>query len=447
VASLAGLTFVLGALPLGLLGDRVHRLRLTALCAAVAAVSTALTAGVSAVWQLAAARLVTGAGQASILPVNNSLLADGYPVAARSAVFSVHGLMPSLGYVVGPLVAGATAAAVGGPEGWRAAFVVLGVLSGIAAAFALLQREPLRGRGRPRPVVGDEEAERLAADRALDPPVALGPAVQRLLAVRTLFFLLVGIGVLGFSLVSVPTFFGLLLEEEYGPGPAGSRLGGGRHRGPGHGGHGRRRRPGRSAVPPRPPRAVLLVAASSAGFAVVLPLALYAPGGLAVLVLGVGLAKLLQSVGSVPVYVFVAAVVPTRLRSLGYALLGIYVLLLGGLLGNVLTGLVSDARGPRFALAVVSVPGQPARGCAHRLRRPARGRRPRPHRRRGARGAAGAGPGAVRRRRAGAAGARPSTPATGRCRCCSASTSTSPRARCSPCSAPTARASRPCSAR
>jgi MFS family permease len=117
VASLAGLTFVLGALPLGLLGDRVHRLRLTAVCAVVAALSTALTSSVQAAWQLAAARLVTGAGQASILPVNNSLLADGYPVAARSAVFSLHSLMPSLGYVLGPIVAGGVAAVAGGGRG------------------------------------------------------------------------------------------------------------------------------------------------------------------------------------------------------------------------------------------------------------------------------------------------------------------------------------------
>jgi ABC-type branched-subunit amino acid transport system ATPase component/sugar phosphate permease len=356
VASLAGLTFVLGALPLGLLGDRVHRLRLTFVCAAVAALATALTSTVQAAWQLAAARLVTGAGQASILPVNNSLLADGYPVAARSSVFALHGLMPSLGYVVGPVVAGAAAAVAGGAEGWRAAFVVLGVASAATALLALLPREPVRGRGDLAEVVGEEQADLLAADRALDPPVGLGPAVQRLLGIRTLFFLLVGIGVLGFSLVSVPTFFGLLLEREYGLGPlargwavaatevisiAGTVAGG---------------VVGGRLFRASPSRAVTLVAVSIGAFGVALPLALYAPGGLLVIVGGVGVAKAVQAVGTVPVYLFVAAVVPTRLRSLGYALLGIYILLLGGLMGNVLTGLVSDARGPRFALVAVSVP-------------------------------------------------------------------------------------------
>jgi len=356
VASLAALTFVIGAIPLGILGDRVRRTTLTAACASVAAVATLLTGAVQAVWQLAALRLVTGAGQASILPVNSSLLADAYPVRGRAKVFSVHNLMPSLGYVVGPLLAGGVAALAGGDEGWRAAYVVLGVLSLVAGLAALKLREPIRGRGDLAAVLGEEEADRLAAERVAEPPVAFGPAVQRLLSIRTLFFLLVGVGVLGFSITSVPTYFGLLLERSYGldalergyavagveavslvgvvlGGVIGDRL-----------------------FRQSPPKAVLFMASSSAAYAVLLPIGLFLPGGVVPLVIGVGIAKLFLQLGLVPVYVFVAAVVPTRLRTLGYALLGIYILLLGGLLGNVITGLVSDARGPRTALIAVSVP-------------------------------------------------------------------------------------------
>ncbi len=356
VASLAALTFVVGAIPLGILGDRVNRTRLTAASASVAAVATILTGTVQAVWQLAAARLVTGAGQASILPVNSSLLADAYPLRGRAKVFSVHNLMPSLGYVLGPLLAGGVAAMAGGTEGWRTAYVVLGALSLAAALAALRLREPARGRGDLAAVLGEEEAERLAGERLAEPPIAFGPAVQRLLSIRTLFFLLVGVGVLGFSITSVPTYFGLLLERSYGlnalergyavaaveavsligvlaGGVIGDRL-----------------------FRQSPPKAVLFMAGSSAAFAVLLPIALHLPGGVVTLVAGMGVAKLFLQLGLVPVYVFVAAVVPTRLRTLGYALLGIYILLLGGLLGNVITGLVSDAYGPRTALVVVSVP-------------------------------------------------------------------------------------------
>ena len=356
IASLAALTFVVGAIPLGILGDRVRRTTLTAVCATTAAVATVLTGTVQAVWQLAAARLVTGAGQASILPVNSSLLADAYPLRGRSAVFSVHNLMPSLGYVVGPLLAGGIAALAGGTEGWRTAYVVLGVLSLAAGLAALRLREPVRGRGDLAAVVGEDEAEALTKARAAEPPIAFGPAVQRLLSIRTLYFLLVGVGVLGFSITSVPTYFGLLLERSYGldalqrgyavagveavslvgvvaGGVLGDRL-----------------------FRQSPPRAIVFISASTALYAVLLPIGLVLPGGVLVLVLGVGLAKLVLQLGLVPIYVFVAAVVPTRLRTLGYALLGIYILLLGGLAGNVITGLVSDAHGPRFALIAVSVP-------------------------------------------------------------------------------------------
>jgi len=306
--------------------------------------------------RLAAARLVTGAGQASILPVNNALLADGYPVRGRAKVFSLHSLMPSLGYVIGPVIAGTAASVAGGADGWRTAYVVLGVLSMLPALAALLLREPRRGRGDLAAIVGEQEADRLDEERLADPPVAFGPAVQRLLAIRTLYFLLLGVGVLGFSIVSVPTYFGLLLERSYGLGAlergyaiaavelfsiVGVVVGGAL---------------GDRLFRLSPPCAILLVAFSSLLFAVVLPVSLYLPGGLAVLLVAFGIAKLTQNLATAPIYVFLAAVVPARLRTLGYALLGMYLLLLGGLLGNVITGLVSDARGPRFALVAVSVP-------------------------------------------------------------------------------------------
>ena len=349
IASLAALTFVVGAVPLGLLGDRRQRTSVTAICATLAAVATLATGAVQAVWQLAAARLLTGAGQASILPINSALLADGYPVRSRGRIFAVHGLMPSLGYIVGPLLAGAVAS-VGG---WRAAFVVLGALSLLPALAAFSLREPPRGRGEVAALLGDDAADAVLAVRRGEPPVAFGPAVQRLLAIPTLAALLTGVGVLGFSLVSLPTYFGLLLDRSYGLGAldrgyvvagtevfalAGVLIGG--------------------AVVDRvsPPAAVRLTALASAAFAVLLPLGLLLPGGLPVLIVGVGVAKLALQTGLVPVYVLLAALVPSRLRTLGYALLGLAVLVLGGLLGNIITGLVSEAHGPRTALIVVGVP-------------------------------------------------------------------------------------------
>jgi ABC-type branched-subunit amino acid transport system ATPase component len=72
--------------------------------------------------------------------------------------------------------------------------------------------------------------------------------------------------------------------------------------------------------------------------------------------LGIAVANVVLSGATVPIYAFVAAVVPYRLRSLGFALLGIYIFLLGGFLGGIITGLLSDARGTRAALAMVTLP-------------------------------------------------------------------------------------------
>ena len=89
IVSLTVVLFVVAALPVGVLADRRRRTSIVGICAAVAAVATLLTAPVRAAWQLGLARLTTGAGQSSILPVHNSLLADGYSVADRSRVFTI----------------------------------------------------------------------------------------------------------------------------------------------------------------------------------------------------------------------------------------------------------------------------------------------------------------------------------------------------------------------
>jgi ABC-type branched-subunit amino acid transport system ATPase component len=49
----------------------------------------------------------------------------------------------------------------------------------------------------------------------------------------------------------------------------------------------------------------------------------------------------------------VSVVVPFKLRGLGFAMVGIYLFLVGGLLGGSLTGLISDAIGEAGALAIV----------------------------------------------------------------------------------------------
>src|SRR5690606_26361992 len=75
---------------------------------------------------------------------------------------------------------------------------------------SLLLREPKRGQYEQKAVLGDllEEDEKA-------PPISLSAAFARLKKVRSFYFLAVGVGVLGFALVSVPGLISLLLEEDY----------------------------------------------------------------------------------------------------------------------------------------------------------------------------------------------------------------------------------------
>ena len=78
----------------------------------------------------------------------------------------------------------------------------------VVAIFLL--KEPVRGAYEQDAVLGGklEKAQE-------EPPVRLSSAFQRLKNVRSFYYLVVGIGVLGFALVAVPTTMSLLLEEYY----------------------------------------------------------------------------------------------------------------------------------------------------------------------------------------------------------------------------------------
>ncbi len=349
ISGLGAAIFVLASLPLGYLADRTRRTRLAAICAVAAAAFTLLTGVVGLVWQLALARFGVGIGKAATLPVHNSLLADRYPLGGRARVFAAHNLATPVAAVAGPALIGAIASLSGGPDGWRAAFLFLALPLLLLGLATFLLPEPSRGLQEQEAILGEAMVE------GTEPPISYGTAFQRLLKIRTLYFLLVGVGVLGFVLVSVPTFLNLLLEKRYGLDAfgrglavsvteigalAGVLVGGGL---------------GDRIFRRSPPQAILFLGAGTAVYGVVFTASLFLPGLVPVLI-GIAIANFALYAATVPIYAFVAAVVPYRLRSLGFALLGIYIFLLGGFLGGIITGLLSDARGTRFALAAVTAP-------------------------------------------------------------------------------------------
>ena len=384
VLSFAGVMVVLGAVPMAALADRVARVRIIPVASAFWAATVFLSGLVVNPFQLFLTNAGTGLGQAYRLPVSNSLLVDAYPIAARSRIFAFEALGRPVGQLLGPLVVGGAAAIAGGAEGWRAAFFVVAIPPLLAAAASLILKEPERGRFEQEAVFGaaaaraddreelpsrggaqpesasghPDDAPPEAAARSHDReelPVTVGAAFARLRKIKTFYYLATGVGVLGFALIALPIQFNLLLEDKYGLGPlergiveslmwVASLI----------------------ALPfagrvfdrgfRRDPAAMMrlaggMVVLTGVLYAVALPIKMIGP-----LVGLLALGQALISTAFVAAPSIVAAVSPYRIRAQAFALIPVFVFLMGGFFGGLIVGQLSDAYNHRTALLVSAPP-------------------------------------------------------------------------------------------
>ena len=91
---------------------------------------------------LTVARSGSSLGKAVIDPTHNSLIADYYPIASRSRVYSFHRAANAVGAFVGPLSAGLLAFYFS----WRVPFLVFVIPTLIFAVLAMGLKDPVRGR-------------------------------------------------------------------------------------------------------------------------------------------------------------------------------------------------------------------------------------------------------------------------------------------------------------
>jgi MFS family permease len=134
--------FALAGLPLGMLIDRVPRVRLLAVLLATWSALTALCALATSFWWLALARIGVGVAESGGTPANVAILSDYFPPERRARALGLYYMAPHLGTVVGFALAGTVATLFG----WRAAFLLVG-LPGLALVLLLVTtiREPSRG--------------------------------------------------------------------------------------------------------------------------------------------------------------------------------------------------------------------------------------------------------------------------------------------------------------
>lgn len=160
---LAGWTFAiffsLAGFPAARLADKGDRRLLIAAGVTVWSVATAACGLARSFWQMFAARVCVGVGEAALTPAATSLIADSYPPAKRGramAVFSLGIPMGSaLAFVIGGTLVGLigldtriSLPLVGLVRGWQIVFFLVGLPGIFLAATIFLTRDPGR-RGAP----------------------------------------------------------------------------------------------------------------------------------------------------------------------------------------------------------------------------------------------------------------------------------------------------------
>ena len=350
LASFGGVILVLGAIPLAWLADRMRRVSITTLSVFVAAVGVLSNGLVANSFALFWARNLVGAGHAYRLPVHSSLLADQYPIESRARVFGIEGLGRPVGQLTAPLLAGSIAGAIGGPTAWRWVFVLFAIPVALLGLATLFLKEPKRGVNEQRVLLGQEMEP---VSREL--PITMSAAYQRLKKVRTFYYMCIGIGTLGFALVAVPVQLSLLFKNTYGYGAytrgwitsltwlpsiiaiplAGARFD--------------------RIFRQNPGRLLRIAGGLIVGYGLLMFIGLRFHNPV-LLVLGIGLANACTSAAFVSIGPTVGAVAPARMRAQAFALVPVFIFLMGGFFGGLLAGALSDAFGERTALSIIAPP-------------------------------------------------------------------------------------------
>ncbi len=139
------LLYALAGLPLGRLADLRSRKKLLAAGVAVWSGLTFLSGLTRGFWQLFAARIGVGVGEAVCAPASTSLIGDIFPPERRARAMSLFMLGLPAGVALSYIVSGAIAQRFG----WQAAFFVAGVPGFILAMAVLSVHEPARSTKEP----------------------------------------------------------------------------------------------------------------------------------------------------------------------------------------------------------------------------------------------------------------------------------------------------------
>jgi MFS family permease len=171
---------------------------------------TAITGLAQNFGQMLVVRGALGFGLGVTEPSANSLLTDYYPSHQRGRAFSIQQLMTFIGFGAGIALGGT----VGNALGWRWAFVIVGLPGVLTAVVVLRLKEPKRGHGDRLSMgiessLGSDEHEHTrlfehgVGTFITDMVRGLWTDVKTIMQIPTLKFVLVGVGVLLFSVSGI----------------------------------------------------------------------------------------------------------------------------------------------------------------------------------------------------------------------------------------------------
>ncbi len=350
IATASAAFFVLGAVPMGWLADRVKRVPIVGTASLFFAFFVFCSGLAINAFMLFVTRFLTGIAKANSIPVHQSLIADNYPIGIRARMAGVMQMGTQAVGLLSPVLVAAIATWAGGPEGWRWAWYLLGIPVALIALFAFLMHEPPRGQFEKDDVLGEVIEDENPA------PISMEAAFARLKKIATIRTSIAAFCALGFGLFAQGSLATLYLNDTL---HAHKLL----ERGlilslsgvvavpllPVVGGYFDR------TYRRDPARALAIVGA------LILPSALFTPLQFTTH------SKALFVVWGIPQAVFTAcafamvapvlqAVCPYRLRGMGAAMGTMYIFFIGGFGGGIVADFFTDAIGVRSTVIALGVP-------------------------------------------------------------------------------------------
>jgi ABC-type branched-subunit amino acid transport system ATPase component/predicted MFS family arabinose efflux permease len=349
ISAAAGSFIVLGALPMGWLADRCRRAPVIGWATLVFSAMVFLSGLAVNAFMLFWTQFGAGIAKSSNLTVHGSMLADAYPISIRGRLSATRDSAARLVGVLSPVFVGGIAALAGGADGWRWAFLVLGLPVAVFGIVAFMLPEPPRGQFEKQDVLGEVIEEKNPA------PISVEAAFARLMQIRTLRLAIIAFAAMGFGLFTTPILANLFLEDEYGLGAfdrgvVGTCMGVGVL----------------IALPfvgryydrlyqVSPTRALRLIGLLVLPAAIFTPIQYAMPNAYLFVVFGIPQVVMLSAAFTMVAPVL-QTVVPYRLRGMGSALGSIYIFFIGATGGALLAAILTDAIGTRATILVLTIP-------------------------------------------------------------------------------------------